>query len=119
MFGVGSVLTAADARAPGAQRERGIRVAAELLPQSPPIAFLGCAADESVLRVELRFERITSDPDADEMRLLLSHGMRRAVEFDWNSDTGELGYAPRALLTLPAAPAAAASPQAPASCVSR
>ena len=119
MFGVGLVLAAADARDPAAQGQRGIRVAAELLPPTRPMALLDCAADESILPVELRFERITADPDADEMRMLLSHGMRRAVEFDWNADTGELGYAPRALLTLPAAPAAAASARAPASCVSR
>ena len=79
---------------------------------------LDCAAAD-LQRVELRFERITTDPDAEEMRAFMSRGNQRAVVFDWNPATGELSFSPRAEFTRPATHGPAPSVLAMAGCESR
>lgn len=119
MFSAGLFFAVGDARAPGAPRRDGVLVATELLPGIPEIALLDCAANEATQRVELRFERITTDPDADEMRQLLGRGVQRTVDFEWNAETGELAYAARAAFMPQAVRGVAISYPTPASCESR
>jgi hypothetical protein len=76
-----------------------------------------CSAE--LQRVELRFERITTDPDADAMRGFMSRGAQRSVVFDWDPATGELSFSPRGEFTRPAAHGSALSGLATAGCESR
>jgi hypothetical protein len=116
---IGAGLLLAAARGPGALTPRKVFIAEELLPESPGIALLDCAADAPSERVELRFERIAADPDPDEMRRLLNRGAHRTVAFEWNSATGELAYGAPVTFTPPADRGAAPSYPVRASCVSR
>jgi hypothetical protein len=115
MLGAGLLLAAVDAHAPDSAREPTILVAAELVPETPRIA-LECAAVAARESVELRFERIATEPSPDEMRRLLTRGAQRTVVFEWNSDTGELTYGAAPEFTLPASRGAAASTRFRASC---
>lgn len=116
---MGLLLAAAAAHGPGAPREPGILVAAELIARTPAATLLDCAAEAFREPIELRFERITTDPDPDEMRRLLSRGAQRTISFEWDAESGELSYGASAPFTPPAIRGAVAWRRAPASCVSR
>jgi hypothetical protein len=119
LFGAGLLFAATVAHAPATVRASGILVAAELVPTDPQIRLLECSLADSPRREELRFERITAEPEPEEMRRLLSRGAQRTVDFEWNDDSGELTYDTPAAFTPPADHGAAASSPASASCVSR
>ncbi len=118
-LGAGMALAATDAQAPPAPRETGLRTAGELIDAARAVQLLDCPAGESAKRIELRFERITTDPDADELRRLLSRGAQRTVEFEWNAESGELTFRAPVAFTLPEDHGAAASLLAQARCESR
>ena len=115
---MGLLLAAAAAHGPGTPRQPGILVAAELVSPTPATTLLDCAAGESGGDIELLFERITTDPDPDEMRRLLSRGAQRTVSFEWNAESGELSYGASAPFTPPASRGATPWRKAPASCES-
>ena len=119
VLAAGLLLAAAAARAPASPHPPAIRVATELLPEPPQVVLMDCDAGEARQDLELHFERITADPDRDEMRRLLSRGAQRTVVFDWDPDTGELSYGPSPVLTPPVARGAAASSRSQARCVLR
>ncbi|HLA70107.1 MAG TPA: hypothetical protein VK624_01270 [Steroidobacteraceae bacterium] len=105
LLGAGALFATNDARAPVAPREWGIANEFD------------CSAD--LQRVELRFERITTDPDPEEMRAFMSRGSQRAVVFEWNPATSELSFSVRAEFTHPAAHGPAPSRLTTAGCESR
>ena len=113
------MFTATAARAPGADHVLGLVTAADLRGGDSSALRVSCADLASVRHVELLFETVTADPDPEVMRDLMTHGARRAVDFDWNSATGELSYRPRAELMLPAGRASAKADLSTASCESR
>jgi hypothetical protein len=119
MLGVGLLLATADARAPDSPRASALLVAAELLPESSPVALMDCAAGNAGESVELRFERITRDPDPHETRTLQSRHVGRTVGFEWDPEAGELSYNAVPALTPPAARGAASSSRFQGTCESR
>jgi len=102
LLGAGALFTTNDARAPVAPLQW--------------VVANGFDCSAALQRVELRFERITTDPDAEEMRAFMSRGAQRTVVFDWNPATGELSFSPRAGFTRPAADGSAPSRLATAGC---
>jgi hypothetical protein len=118
LIGAGLLLPVPHARAPAAH-EPGLLAAAELAPPWRAAMPLDCNAEAVPRRPDLRFERITSDPDADEMRELMSRGGQRIVAFEWDDGTGELGYSARPALTSPAVAGVVVSSLVAAGCVSR
>lgn len=119
IFGAALLLAAAAAHTPATPRQPGVLVATELLQTVPATTLLECAADESPGSLELRFERITTDPDPDEMRRLMSRGAQRIVAFEWDSESGELSYGASAPFTLPAIRRGVTWPHSLTSCESR
>jgi hypothetical protein len=91
-------------------------VASELVPDAGQIALLDCDAPVAGESLELKFELITTDPDPDELRRLLSRDGTRVVVFEWDPATGELAYDVAPRLTPQAADHAAASGRRLANC---